>query len=803
MEMRNVIKGWRHFWKKWGGSVKKSILFARSNIRRSRGQTAAVAVLTMIAAVMMNLWLMLSIDYKQNFELCHDRLNDGHVNLIAGCEEADFCNYLEEILREDPEVMEYCITNAIFTGGVFPYGTGEVSQNMVILEKETALSRKTGKFEIMEESGEKSGIYLPMLYGTGDNYSVGDTIEIAFNNEKIQFTICGFFNSAMTGSHNCGMLSLLLTEDKYREFAEKSSAAKAVYTSVRIKDQDCGERFDASLKNAISKKYPNVPVLSNYYEMITTSRYISQLICAGIMSAMAFFVLMIGVVVISSNVANYIQENMQNLGVLKAIGYTGGQLVFSLMIQFSGISAVAAAAGVGLSYYFFFPVNRMMIAQTGIPYQVKFLPQLFAVTVLCISGIVAAAVYLSAAKIRRIEPITAIRGGIATHDFKKDPLPLSKTSLPLNLALAMKTTFLGMKRNAAVCVTMLVLSLVLVFSTLMFENAIISIQPFVDLISGESADSAINVDAGIEDEFFAAMSGDSRVEKVYLFHKGAEVLHVGGVSLFAAVSDSYSRMNNPDLVISGRLPKYSNEMVIAAKYAKENELKIGDEIVIKAENGEQAFLIVGYCQISDYLGKDCMFTREGYERIGSLQNVTYYLNLEADVDIDEFNAQVTERFGGDVYSTFNFMSLMEGTGSVYVTLITVLVTAIVFLSLIIIVLCMYLLIRMLLNSKKREYGILKALGFTTRQLVMQTALSFMPSVILSTAVGIFLSTLIVNPLVTLFLSGLGIVKCSFSIPTDLNLAAGAGLVLFAFGAACMMSLRVKKIVPRELLGGDV
>ena len=198
-----------------------------------------------------------------------------------------------------------------------------------------------------------------------------------------------------------------------------------------------------------------------------------------------------------------------------------------------------------------------------------------------------------------------------------------------------------------------------------------------------------------------------------------------------------------------------------------------------------------------------MFTREGYERIGSLQNVTYYLNLEADVDIDEFNAQVTERFGGDVYSTFNFMSLMEGTGSVYVTLITVLVTAIVFLSLIIIVLCMYLLIRMLLNSKKREYGILKALGFTTRQLVMQTALSFMPSVILSTAVGIFLSTLIVNPLVTLFLSGLGIVKCRFSIPTDLNLAAGAGLVLFAFGAACMMSLRVKKIVPRELLGGDV
>ena len=117
-----------------------------------------------------------------------------------------------------------------------------------------------------------------MLYGTGNNYAVGDSIEISFNNEKVQYTICGFFNSAMTGSHNCGMLTLLLTEDKYRELAEKSSVVKAVYTSVRITDPERGESFDASLKDAVYKKYPNVPVLSNYYEMITTSRYISQLI---------------------------------------------------------------------------------------------------------------------------------------------------------------------------------------------------------------------------------------------------------------------------------------------------------------------------------------------------------------------------------------------------------------------------------------------------------------------------------------------------------------------------------------------
>lgn len=37
---------------------------------------------------------------------------------------------------------------------------------------------------------------------------------------------------------------------------------------------------------------------------------------------------------------------------------------------------------------------------------------------------------------------------------------------------------------------------------------------------------------------------------------------------------------------------------------------------------------------------------------------------------------------------------------------------------------------------------------------------------------------------------------------DLCVIAGIVLVIFAFGAACLMSLRVKKIVPRELLVGE-
>lgn len=785
-----------------GANFDRSLLLSRSNIRKARGQTVAIVVLVFLSSVMMNLWLMLATDYKQNFDRCHDRLNDGHVNMIAGYNGEGFADFIADYLDGSSEVTEYCITDALFTGGTFQFGGGEVPQSFVVQEKEKAFSRNTGKYEITEEGDIKSGIYLPMLYGTGDNYSLGDRFEITMNGEKFEYDICGFFNSAMTGSHNCAMISFLLTEDKYKELSATSAVTKSVYVSVRIKDKMRGESFDTSLKDAVSEKYPGVPLLSNFYEAITTSRYVSQSICAGIMSAMAFFVLLIGVVVISSNVANYIKENMQNLGALKAVGYTGRQLVFSLIMQFSGISTISAAAGVAVSYGFFPGLNEMMIAQTGIPYEVKFLPVPFIITVLFITVIAAGAVYLSAKGIKKIETITALRQGIATHNFKRNHVQLEKTSLPLQLALALKTTLSGLKRNVTVCITMLVISLILVFSGLMFENMIMNIQPFVDLIAGESADSSINVNLDIEEEFLAAINGDSRVEKIYLYHNNAEVQHVGEASLTATVSDDFSMLNNQSIILEGRFPKYDNETAIGAKYAKESGLKVGDEISLKAEGNEQTYIISGFTQISNYLGKDCMLTREGYEKIGSMRSAGYYLNLADGTDIDGFNSEMQERFIGKINSTFNIESVVQGTGSVYVELATVIVTAILILSGIVIIFVMYLLVRTLLNGKKRDYGILKAIGFTTGQLVLQTALSFMPLVIISAAVGIFISAQIINPLFALFLSGVGVVKCTFTVPMGFNVIAGIGLVVFAFGAACLMSLRVRRITARELLVGE-
>ncbi len=780
--------------------MRKNFLIARSNIRKAKSQTASIIVLILASALMLNLWLMLSMDYKANFDRYHDKFHAQHVTLSADGDTDGFQRFLSKTLKNDSRTAEFHLDSCMHMTGTFPYNGGEMSSWFVFLEKQTALTSSIGRIEIVEDSTFTSGIYLPMIYKTND-IAVGKQIEICIGSHTVIYTVCGFFNSIMMGSHNCVLTELVLTKDKYTELKTGGYAPRATLCSVRLNDRSESLNYESELKSAVSKQYPNIAMVSNCYDIVRQSRYISQMICSGIIASMAFFVLLIALVVIISNIINYIQTNMKNLGALKAAGYTSGQLVSSLLLQFLSLTFITALAGAGLSYCLFPSVNAMMAAQTGIPYTMHFLPLPLIISLAVLGGTAALAVWLSARRIKYLEPIAALRSGIRTHNFKRNYIPLETAKAPLNLALAFKTTFAGIKHNITICITMFVLSLVVVFSGLMIENVITDMTPFLNLIVGETADSCINVQSEAENYFLQEMNRDIRVKKIYLY-SSLTVSHVGGAELLATLCDDFTKVNNSDVVFKGRFPKYDNEIAVAAKYAKEHGFEIGDEIEITANGKQESYLICGFTQISNNLGRDCLFTRSGYERLGTLTSAGYYINLTGDTDIDAFNIEMKQKFDGSINTTINVNAILKGHAGVYTSLMKIIVTGIFMLSAVIIVFVLYLLVRTLLNNKYRDYGIMKALGFTTGQLILQTALSFMPAVILSAAAGLAVCSLIINPLTALFLNGIGVVKCTFTVPADFITAAGIGLILFAFVIACLLSLKIRKITPKALISGE-
>lgn len=65
-----------------------------------------------------------------------------------------------------------------------------------------------------------------------------------------------------------------------------------------------------------------------------------------------------------------------------------------------------------------------------------------------------------------------------------------------------------------------------------------------------------------------------------------------------------------------------------------------------------------------------------------------------------------------------------------------------------------------------------------------------------------ISSLVINSLLSLFLNSIGIIKCTFAVPIGFITIAGVGLIFLSFGIACLLSLKIKKIVSLVLLVGE-
>ncbi len=228
--------------------MRKSFLLAHSNLRKIKGQMTAIAVLILLAAFMLNLWLMLSMDYKQNFDRWHDKLNAEHVTLAVDGEQSEMRKFLTQTLKNDGQISEFVLNDSMHMVGSFPYHSGEINTEFLFLDKETAVTRQVGKVEIMEEGDLQSGVYLPVLYQS-DDITVGKKLHVTIGSNEMTYTVCGFFNSVMTGSHNCALCEFILTEDKYRELEEVGYAPQSVLVSIRLKDKTESENYEAALKN--------------------------------------------------------------------------------------------------------------------------------------------------------------------------------------------------------------------------------------------------------------------------------------------------------------------------------------------------------------------------------------------------------------------------------------------------------------------------------------------------------------------------------------------------------------------------
>ena len=115
----------------------------------------------------------------------------------------------------------------------------------------------------------------------------------------------------------------------------------------------------------------------------------------------------------------------------------------------------------------------------------------------------------------------------------------------------------------------------------------------------------------------------------------------------------------------------------------------------------------------------------------------------------------------------------------------------------------YLVIKLLLKTifirKEKEFGIKKAVGFTSRQLRLQLAMSLFPVALIAAGIGAVLGFFLVNPLISVVLGGFGVASADFLIYPFMILLTIVLVVLLVFGMTYLMSGRMKRVSAYDLI----
>jgi putative ABC transport system permease protein len=324
-------------------------------------------------------------------------------------------------------------------------------------------------------------------------------------------------------------------------------------------------------------------------ELVDMSRTMMTLAMSAIMVVFAAIIVIVCLLVIRFRIVNNIEEDMPKIGSLQSVGYTSKQVMLSIITQYGIIAFIGSLSGILPAYLSLPWVSDVFAAQTGLLWRQGFDPVINLISIGTLLLVVTLVSFTAAFRIKKIAPVQALRGGISTHNFKKNYLPLEKNKLPLIMTLSFKAVMQNIKQSMMVFIVLTAIAFAATFAIIAFYNSAINTRAFSEIPGTELSNAYFILTPGEDTEVFRnkilAHPDVRKAEYLDAVNIMAEDTHV-----IADIMQDYA-LKETNVLYAGRYPLYDNEACISSNLAKLTEKGIGDTILVGEE--EVPFIITG------------------------------------------------------------------------------------------------------------------------------------------------------------------------------------------------------------------
>lgn len=755
------------------------------NLKKSKGQYASFGIIICITALILNIALVLANQMSGAYDRRFEELDTAEINVIipkmlSSDELFDDISALSGV--EKPEQH-----NGVFaTATVRGFNGSDFDMNTVFYNLDEARSLNRLEFTY----GEKDAVYVPAYLTQFGGFEVGGNITYTIDGEDFSWKIGGAVSEMQYGNYGTGFIGAYLPEELYRDFAENTSDV----TEIAEYSLKTSENADlAAIKREISTLLSDNGIPALAVLDCESGKQARTMVCnllIAIFLALAAIILAVSIFLSNFKVRNTIDEEMTEMGVLKALGYTSAMIITGAAVPYTLIGGISSLLGAGLSYLVLPLAANILGVQSGFSFSPAFDLSALLLTIMIPTAAIALFSYIAARKIRKLEPINAIRGITGTSSGK-NRFPLETAKAPAKLTLILKQIASSAGQNILLFAVSFGIMVLMSFAGTLVYNVNIKPDNFMNTLQEETP-SVIFAAENVE-ELREILEKDSRVSLV-LEYGTAPVSYADG-SLTAFVCEDFSRVTN-DISYEGKNPASSDEIAVGSALAEKYE--IGGKITIKSGDKSAEFMITGYVQSVNNGGEVCELTTDGFARIS--ENAPNTLNVYlAEKSAEDFLTEYERDHGELISSSVNYEKLSESGRQTYAGIVSAVTVVMLIISVLIVLLVMYVIINSLLTRRKQELGIYKAIGWSSAQLISQSAASFLPSIAAASVLSAALGLLYLPAMNSAIFGLLGAYKNHFEIPLWFLLIFAAIFIAVCFAISVLLARPIKKITAYSLL----
>jgi len=761
--------------------MRSLLLLVKRNLRKRRGQAVAMLLLALLGAALMNLGTIMATAYGG---IVDDKLEQANAPDVSSLFPAGAAaDRVIGMLRADRDVRAMEVERALVATVDTTYG-GETTATSVVIEN---LDRPpvmgTWREVSRTDATLTRPIWAPQVYDTAGGFDLGDPVTFTTPSGSTTFRIQGFIEHPTLGMPAMGALGFAVPGNEYAALARDPATGLRPATMVKLQVNDGVTATDVIQRATVAhnEAHPDDrarSLLDNSIDLMRTGATIGSSIFAGGFVVFSLIILVVALVVMRFLLVNAISDDMRSLGVLRACGVSTGGIVLQLAGTFALCTLAGALIGVALSYLVLPGMAGSLSDQTGLIWNPGFNALAGALTVLVLTGAVLLVALVAARRLRRQTTIEAIRGGVATHSFTRNPFPLAETGGRLNVLLGLKAALRRIPQQALVGITVAVVAFTTVLAIGLAANVLGDRDAFMRLVVGDLPDAQI---AMVSTTDVPAMMADARrtpgVERVFL--SDLQGVNINGHAASIQVMDDYS-VTRYDSTYSGRMPRHADEIALGATLADRLNGHVGRRITLDIGGYTADYLVTGLISTSRGLGMTADVTTAGMRRADpSYEQRVVSLHIADGYDIDQVITTLARRHADQVEAQVNMDSNLDGQLSGYQSMVGSLSNVIVAFMVATVILVIALIVSTMVVQNRRTYGVLKAVGFGTGDLHRQTLLTWLPVIALGGLVGALLGVIGLNPSLGVMLRFIGIRRADFTLDWWLVPALAVGLTILA------------------------